>query len=105
MWVDASSGLAGRDQEVLPLTPREVAMLDAFAHAGPRVMSRQELRRRTGLARQDPRRCDALIVRLRRALGPDAIVTVRGRGWRCVADVVAVDAAGERPQAAGSPPA
>ena len=91
IWVDASRGVAGRDRELLPLSRREVAVLDAFAHAGHRVMGRQELRRRTGLAQHDPRRCDSLIAQLRRALGPDAIVTVRGRGWRCVVDVVPVD--------------
>jgi len=91
VWVDASRGVAGRDREVLHLSPREVALLDAFAHAGPRVMGRQELRRRIGLTQHDPRRCDSLIVQLRRALGPEAIVTVRGRGWRCAVDVVPVD--------------
>jgi len=68
-----------------------VALLDAFAHAGTRVMGRQELRRRIGLTQHDSRRCDSLIVQLRRALGPDAIVTVRGRGWRCAVDVIPVD--------------
>ncbi len=77
---------------MLRLSDREVALLDAFAHAGHRVMGRQELQRRIGLTRHDPRRCDSLIVQLRRALGPDAIVTVRGRGWRCAVDVVPVEA-------------
>jgi len=91
VWVDAARGVAGRDREVLSLSPREVALLDAFAHAGHRVMGRQEMRRRMGLTHHDPRRCDSLIVQLRRALGPDAIVTVRGRGWRCAVDVMPVD--------------
>lgn len=91
VWVDAANGVAGRDEEVLPLSARGVVLLDAFAHAGHRVLGRHELRRRMGLARHDPRRCDALVGQLRRALGPEAIVTVRGRGWRCVADVVPVN--------------
>jgi len=33
-----------------------VALLDAFAHAGTRVMGRQELRRRIGLTQHDSRR-------------------------------------------------
>ena len=66
-------------------------MLVAFAGAGPRVMGRQELRRKVGLAHHGPRRCDSVVSELRRALGPGSIVTVRGRGWRCVADVVPVD--------------
>ena len=90
VWVDASRGVAGRDQEMLRLSARELALLDAFAHAGHRVVGRNELRRRMGLARHDPRRCDSLVAQLRRALGPETIVTVRGRGWRCVADVVAL---------------
>ncbi len=90
--MDASRGVAGRDREVLRLSPREVALLDVFPHAGHRVMGRQELQRRIGLTRRGARRCDSLIVQLRRALGPDAIVTVRGRGWRCAGDVVPVEA-------------
>ena len=89
--MDASRGVAGRDREVLRLSGREVALLDAFARAGPRVVGRQELQRRMGLTHRDPRRCDSLIGQLRRALGPEAIVTVRGRGWRCALDVVPVN--------------
>lgn len=90
--MDASRGVAGRGQQVLDLSAQGVAMLDAFAHAGDRVMGRRELGRRIGLFQRDPRRCDAVLVQVRRALGPEAIVTVRGRGWRCVADVVPVGA-------------
>jgi DNA-binding winged helix-turn-helix (wHTH) protein len=90
VWVDAARGVAGRDYDVLDLSAQGVALLDAFAHAGDRVIGRQELRRRMGLVERDLRRCDSLLVQLRRALGPDAIVTVRGRGWRCLADVVPV---------------
>ena len=92
LWVDAARGLAGREGELLPLSAREVALLDALARGGGRVMGRRELCRRVGLARHHPRRCDSLVVPLRKALGPGAIVTVRGRGWRCLADVVLVGA-------------
>jgi DNA-binding response OmpR family regulator len=72
------------DTQTLELSPPARAVLAVFADAGPRVVGRTELRRRAGLVGRSERRCDALIVELRRALGPDAIVTVRGRGWRWV---------------------
>ena len=79
------------------LSQKEVAALATFARAGNRVVGRTELQRRVGLARRDPRRCDSLIVGLRRALGPEAFVTVRGRGWRCLVDLVTA------PDRAGTP--
>jgi DNA-binding response OmpR family regulator len=63
------------------LTSQERAVYDVLAaHAG-RVLSRAELARRAGLADLSARRCDSLIVGIRRAIGPDRIVTVRRRGW------------------------
>lgn len=88
--VDMVDGVARQGHRVLGLSAQEVAVLSTFAAAGNRVVGRTELQRRTGLAGRGPRRCDSLIVGLRRALGPGSIVTVRGRGWRCLADVVAI---------------
>jgi DNA-binding response OmpR family regulator len=49
-------------------------------HAG-RVMSRTELARRAGLSDLNARRCDSLIVGIRRVVGAERVVTVRRRGW------------------------
>jgi len=57
-----------------------------------RVISRRELARRAGLADLSERRCDSLLVAIRRALGPDSVVTIRRRGW--MLSGAAVDAAG-----------
>lgn len=71
----------------LDLSAQEVAVLWVLAGAGGRVVGREELQRKAGLSNRAPRRCDSLIVGLRRVLGPGTIVTVRGRGWRCSASV------------------
>jgi len=46
-----------------------------------RVLSRTELSRRAGLTDLSERRCDSLIVGIRRQIGADRIRTVRRRGW------------------------
>lgn len=91
LWVDPARGLAGRGTDLLPLSAQEVRVLAVFAEAGPRVVPRSELARRAGLRDLSPRRCDAVLVSLRRVLGDGAIRNVRGRGWRCVSTAV-VDA-------------
>jgi DNA-binding response OmpR family regulator len=63
----------------------EAAVLAVLTEANGRVVSRQELARRTGLRDASPRRCDSIVVQLRRSLGDDAIRTVRRRGWALAA--------------------
>lgn len=95
--VDVALGVASRDGHRLDLSAQEVAILGVLAGAGGRVVGRNELQRRVGLSHRTPRCCDALIVGLRRALGPAAIVTVRGRGWRCCWSVGSACAAASVP--------
>lgn len=63
------------------LTSQEMAVLQVFLECQGRVISRLELARRAGLVGLNSRRCDSLLVSLRRVLGPDSIRTVRSRGW------------------------
>jgi hypothetical protein len=58
-----------------------------------RVVDRSSLRHEAGLTELSPRRCEAALVRLRRVLGEDAIVTVRRRGWMLRSDAIAAAAA------------
>ena len=60
---------------------QERAVLSVLLENHNRVVGRRELARQAGLLGLNERRCDSLLVVLRRVLGPDAIVTVRSRGW------------------------
>ena len=57
------------------------AVLTVLVANRGRVVSRRELARQAGLSDLNERRCDSVLVLLRRHLGSDAIVTVRSRGW------------------------
>jgi len=62
------------------------------AHRG-RVISRRELARRAGLAGLSERRCDSVLVSIRKVLGPMSVITVRSRGWMLSAEGVEAAAA------------
>ena len=56
-------------------------MYEVLADHSGRVLSRQEIARRAGLSDLSPRRCDSIIVGIRRVIGSDRVTTVRRRGW------------------------
>ena len=60
---------------------QERAVLSVLVENAGRVVGRREIARRAGLAELSERRCDSLLVNVRRDLGADSIVTVRRRGW------------------------
>lgn len=66
------------------LTPQEQAVYHVLERNAGRVVSRYELARGAGLGELSPRRCDSLIVGVRRAVGAERIRTVRRRGWMLV---------------------
>ena len=87
--VDRGALRASLDGEPLALSPQEVTVLSALNDG--RVVSRDEIVRAAGLHGLSPRRCDAILVGIRRKLGPDAIRTVRGRGWLLCLPVAVID--------------
>ena len=84
--VDSNRRAARVDGAIVPLTPREFALLEALAAAGGRVLSRTDLivQAWNSPNRLHERSVDAHIKSLRRKLGAarDAVETVRGLGYR-----------------------
>jgi DNA-binding response OmpR family regulator len=66
------------------LTPQERAIYHVLAANAGRVVSRAELARAAGMTDLSERRCDSLLVGVRRAVGHDRVRTVRRRGWMLV---------------------
>ncbi|MEZ5272486.1 MAG: winged helix-turn-helix domain-containing protein [Ilumatobacteraceae bacterium] len=60
---------------------QERAVLAVLVEHHRRVIGRRELARLAGMADLNDRRCDSVLVNIRRALGADSIITVRSRGW------------------------
>ena len=59
-------------------------MYDVLVQHAGKVVSRSEIAREAGIADLNVRRCDSLIVGIRRSVGADRIVTVRRRGWMLI---------------------
>ena len=73
---------------LLGVRHQERAVLSVLVDNAGRVVGRREIARRAGLAELSERRCDSLLVHVRRQLGADSIVTVRRRGWMLAPHVV-----------------
>jgi DNA-binding response OmpR family regulator len=63
------------------LGTQERALLAALVDCQGRVAGRRELSRLAGMHDLNERRCDSLLVAVRRVLGPNSVRTVRSRGW------------------------
>ncbi|OWY60106.1 hypothetical protein B7486_70985, partial [cyanobacterium TDX16] len=78
---DLDAGTAGLGSHLLDLATPEVAVLAVLLAFAGRVVPRDVIARRSRLRECSNRRVDSLLVGIRRAIGADAIRTVRGRGW------------------------
>lgn len=63
------------------LSSRERAVYQVLVDHRGRVLGRHDIARLAGLAGASERRCDALILGIRRVIGEERIRTVRRRGW------------------------
>ena len=63
-----------------PLPAADAAVLRVLVERAGKVTGRHDLNRLAGLT-GSARRCEAVLVGLRRSLGEGAIVTIRRRGW------------------------
>ena len=66
------------------LSSAEVAIWRVLQQSSGRVVNRTELMRRAGLSRVTARRIDVLLVAVRRAVGSENLLNVRGRGWMLI---------------------
>jgi DNA-binding winged helix-turn-helix (wHTH) protein len=71
------------------LSEADLAVLRVLIDRAGRITSREDLNKLAGLSGSQ-RRCEAVLVNLRRALGDGAIVTIRRRGWMLDNSVAAI---------------
>ncbi len=86
--LDTHAGQVSRAGMPVALTAQELRLLSHLIHASPRVVSRTELSEHVYDGDQEPDSnvIDVQVSRLRRKLGSQAIETVRGQGYRMVAE-------------------
>ncbi len=88
--LDPAKRTAWKGDEILQLTAREFAILEALLRKPGAVVSREEILEQAWGEREEPmsNTVDVLVARLRRKLdtpkGPSRIETVRGMGYRLV---------------------
>ena len=70
------------------LTEADLSVLRVLVARSGRITNRDDLNKLAGLSGSQ-RRCEAVLVNLRKALGDEAIVTIRRRGWMLDNSVVA----------------
>jgi two-component system response regulator QseB len=70
------------DSSTVRLSGRETAFLQELAIRPGRIVSRYEILRRVFDTAEDPSIVETYVYYLRRKLGPDAVRTVRGRGYQ-----------------------
>jgi two-component system response regulator QseB len=70
------------DKSTVRLSGRETALLRELARRPERIVSRYEILRRVFDTAEDPSIVETYVYYLRRKLGPDAVRTVRGRGYQ-----------------------
>jgi len=71
------------------LSEADLAVLRVLVERTGRITSREDLNKLAGLSGSQ-RRCEAVLVNLRRTLGDGAIVTIRRRGWMLDNSVAAI---------------
>ena len=83
--VDAARGEVRVEGRPVPVTAKQLRLLDALQQAQGRIVSRSALAHAAGVDPASARSVDVLVCRLRSRLGPVGarrLVTVRGSGFR-----------------------
>lgn len=62
-------------------TPLDIEVLRILVASAGKIVGRDFIARQSGIDSTSARRVDASLVAIRRWVGPDALVTVRRRGW------------------------
>ncbi len=78
--------MANGQTSQLDLGEKELCILNVLLAKQGKVVPRVELARAVGL-RSNERRVDVLLVAVRRALGDDGLINVRGRGWMIPSEI------------------